>query len=163
MIWLKNFFSESKAAITINAQIRQIDPHFSPSSSSYNSSEHPLQCLYCSVIVPDRAIYQKHLLHYHPECNSFPCGFCLKSFKNKYSLRSHMINHRERRFGCVLCDSRFKLKHHLKKHMKCVHKMFQCGRCMANFLDAEELTCHMQFCSGTVWTKSKETCLIYSF
>uniref|UniRef100_W5U9V0 Gastrula zinc finger protein XlCGF26.1 n=1 Tax=Ictalurus punctatus TaxID=7998 RepID=W5U9V0_ICTPU len=106
--------------------------------------EEPLSCTYCDQTfteVPQLASHvQSHMA-------LFTCEVCRKSFKQKGTLKTHMIVHqKERPFACGYCIKRFKLKSHLKEHER-IHtgeKPFSCPVCMMSFTRSNPMKIHLR-------------------
>lgn len=106
--------------------------------------QEPLSCSYCDQTfteVPELASHvQSHMA-------LFTCDVCGKSFKQKGTLKTHMIVHqKERPFGCGYCKKRFKLKSHLKEHER-IHtgeKPFSCPVCRMSFTRSNPMKIHLR-------------------
>lgn len=104
----------------------------------------PLSCTYCDQTfteIPQLASHvQSHMA-------LFTCEVCGKSFKQKGTLKTHMIVHqKERPFGCGYCKKRFKLKSHLKEHER-IHtgeKPFSCPVCRMCFTRSNPMKIHLR-------------------
>lgn len=75
----------------------------------------------------------------------FACTRCRKVYRNKSSLRKHMVKHTgEQKFRCEICDRGFQFKSVLQVHMK-VHSrssQFKCGKCKRGFVSEAALQNH---------------------
>ncbi|GAA6093346.1 zinc finger protein 233-like [Tachysurus ichikawai] len=106
--------------------------------------QEPLSCSYCDQTfteVPELASHvQSHMA-------LFTCEVCGKSFKQKGTLKTHMIVHqKERPFGCSYCKKQFKLKCHLKEHER-IHtgeKPFSCPVCRMSFTRSNPMKIHLR-------------------
>ena len=88
----------------------------------------------------------------HSSDRSFKCKQCLKAFKTKGSLYSHMKIHGERKYKCQECGSKFYLKAKLDRHFRNVHMkpeyLFGCNICSKHFQDKDTLRKHIQTVHG---------------
>lgn len=106
--------------------------------------QEPLSCTYCDQTfteIPQLASHvQSHMALY-------TCAVCGKAFKQKGTLKTHMIVHqKERPFGCGYCKKRFKLKSHLKEHER-IHtgeKPFSCPVCRMCFTRSNPMKIHLR-------------------
>lgn len=75
----------------------------------------------------------------------FACTRCRKVYRNKSSLRKHMVKHTgEHKFRCEICDRGFQFKSVLQVHMK-VHSrssQFKCSKCKRSFISEVALQNH---------------------
>ena len=82
----------------------------------------------------------------------FKCEVCLKNFRHKRGLDSHMYNCHEvhTRLNCLECNKTFK-KSSLNQHMKEQHwtnKKFNCKMCGKHFGLERNLKSHIRNCQG---------------
>ncbi|XP_059151187.1 zinc finger E-box-binding homeobox 2-like isoform X22 [Physella acuta] len=138
-------FAESQSRKVNQVQIQNSTHNFTEASTS-ESMNQMIWCHICSLGLPSVKLYHLHMCEYHTEAMPYSCDICQKYFPTRNSFHLHMRNHRGRQFICGICEARFKLKHHLKKHMRCIHKLAQCGRCMATFNTIDEYNIHMLNC-----------------
>ncbi|XP_077969503.1 uncharacterized protein LOC120332047 [Styela clava] len=78
--------------------------------------------------------------------NPFPCSLCGNQFKNKYSLRSHMVNHhKEKQFTCKECGKIYTCQSSMYKHVKTHYRKtrYSCTKCEMLFSIKEDLQTHM--------------------
>ncbi|XP_055712575.1 piggyBac transposable element-derived protein 3-like isoform X2 [Phlebotomus papatasi] len=70
------------------------------------------------------------------------CGICGRSFKNRYTLKSHMVKHQKKKgFPCPYCTRVILQKKRLMHHVKTNH---ECSVCGAMFRMNIERTTHIQ-------------------
>lgn len=87
------------------------------------------------------------------ENNQFECQYCPASFKQRFQLNRHMMQHTgERPFKCDKCEKTFLTKSHLKRHAiihipkdQLEHK---CDRCDKVFAWASALNAHIKSHTG---------------
>ncbi|XP_061564663.1 gastrula zinc finger protein XlCGF57.1-like [Cololabis saira] len=75
-------------------------------------------CEDCGKTFRDHFSLKSHM-RVHSEEKPFGCNDCGKSFKHEHNLKIHMRIHTgEMPFGCEVCGKRFKHQHNLKTHMR---------------------------------------------
>lgn len=85
--------------------------------------------------------------------NAFACQYCPLSYKQRFQLNRHMMQHTgERPFICEVCSKTFLSKSHLKRH-SVVHLpqdqlQHKCNQCDKVFAWASTLESHMKSHSG---------------
>lgn len=106
--------------------------------------QEPLSCTYCDQTFTEVSELASHV---QSHMALFTCEICGKSFKQKGTLKTHMIVHqKERPFGCGYCKKRFKLKSHLKEHER-IHtgeKPFSCPVCRMRFTRSNPMKIHLR-------------------
>ena len=87
----------------------------------------------------------------HTGKKKFGCQDCGKTFRDQFSLKSHMRVHTgEQPFGCDVCGKSFKHEHNLKIHMR-IHTgemPFGCEVCGKRFKHQHNLKTHMRIHTG---------------
>ncbi|XP_058059276.1 zinc finger protein 845-like [Anopheles bellator] len=125
--------------------------------------EKPFQCLHCPRSFSTRVRRTLHEKREHPkrtiknknEPSAFVCPECSKSFKYRYSLRMHLLNHRgQLPFVCDVCSSGFYNVNYLTAHKARYHgpnavevalnERVSCRYCPRTFLRKCDRTCHMK-------------------
>ncbi len=89
-------------------------------SYDFGTSRRNAKCSYCNKYY-ERSRLREHQFRTH--LSKFDCDFCGTSYKRKYQLLAHILNHINARqeFPCTLCDKKFLIKHSLKLHLNSVH------------------------------------------
>ncbi|XP_041830726.1 gastrula zinc finger protein XlCGF57.1-like [Melanotaenia boesemani] len=87
----------------------------------------------------------------HTGKKKFGCLECGKTFRDQFSLKSHIRVHTgEQPFGCDVCGKRFKHQHDVKIHMR-IHTgemPFSCDVCGKRFKHQHNLKTHMRIHTG---------------
>ena len=122
-------------------------------------------------------VYEHRFFHksYHLFCNACVymkmasertfenvCRYCLKVFKNKYTLKDHIGVHTEI-FMCEVCDKRFACNNTLRKHTQEFHEegeaiSFDCSVCDVKCSNASNLSAHEKIHSKSEDTNKCEMC-----
>lgn len=109
-----------------------------------SNQQEPLSCTYCDQTFAEISQLASHV---QSHMALFTCEVCGKAFKQKGTLKTHMIVHqKERPFGCGYCKKRFKLKSHLKEHER-IHtgeKPFSCPVCRMCFTRSNPMKIHLR-------------------
>lgn len=97
-----------------------------------------ISCRSCRMVFVSRDEYVKHKLVHQ---KSFECDVCAKTFRTRFLLKSHYVQHiNEKPFLCEICSRPFARSATLQKHRftHVTEKSFvceECGKCYsANFL-----------------------------
>lgn len=83
--------------------------------------------------------------------NNYRCPFCIRDFKTKDHIVSHLRVHTgERPYPCEVCGKRYRQRIDIIRHMR-IHtgeKPFTCGLCNASFNQKSNLRSHMRIHTG---------------
>ncbi|KAI5614429.1 gastrula zinc finger protein XlCGF7.1-like [Silurus asotus] len=122
----------------------KVEPEAQAENEPASDEQEPLSCTYCDQTFTEIPQLASHV---QSHMSLFTCEVCGKSFKQKGTLKTHMIVHRkDRPFACGYCMKRFKLKSHLKEHER-IHtgeKPFSCPVCRMCFTRSNPMKIHLR-------------------
>ena len=112
------------------------------------------KCEICHHVFETEEKLHKHMEKLHSQREV--CASCGKQFKNKNSLRGHMISKHPNEcidgnlFKCTTCDRSFPHRQGLADHMDSHtnYKRHECSKCSAKFCYKSSLYRHITICGG---------------
>ncbi|XP_060766799.1 gastrula zinc finger protein XlCGF7.1-like isoform X2 [Neoarius graeffei] len=136
--------NEDSTNITVKVEPCASQAVFCPEANQARDQQEPLSCTYCDQMFTEISQLASHV---QSHMALYTCAVCGKAFKQKGTLKTHMIVHqKERPFGCGYCKKRFKLKSHLKEHER-IHtgeKPFSCPVCRMCFTRSNPMKIHLR-------------------
>ena len=132
------------------------------------SPDNSVTCDVCNKNFPSEVSLKNHQKYVHSESRNHSCPHCKARFKQKKTLRDHIvnihdINHRledyqeieeKKVIKCELCKSTFKYRKNLNSHILAKHsdydngKCFECEDCEAKFKSKRSLVAHQKLKHG---------------
>ena len=111
------------------------------------------KCPYCDFAADSEAAIERHLRKAHSEDGkAFACEHCGKSFALKANLDLHVKTHNlDKPFGCDKCDKRYKQRNSLREHVLKSHdniSKFMCSTCFEKFPSRHLLKSHERTHTG---------------
>lgn len=119
--------------------------------------EKTFECHFCKKTFAYHSVLQVHFRTAH-SVKRFECTFpmCLKSFKNKYVLNSHInaVHTKANVYNCTKCSSHFYLQSSLSRHNKSQHATERgCHLCQEKFPTLVERDQHLHTAHNVVRIK----------
>ncbi|GJQ65526.1 hypothetical protein Trydic_g7627 [Trypoxylus dichotomus] len=97
--------------------------------------------------VPRKKVHSRSLFKIHNRANQeHKCSICSRTFKLRWILNKHVINHHQKPFVCEVCGIRCSANSILIEHMR-VHtgeRPFKCETCGKAFAQRSSLTVHIR-------------------
>lgn len=116
------------------------------------SLHHAISCRDCDTEFDTELLLDDHIKETHTNKKLITCEKCGKMFRNKSSLRHHMVRHTDvQPYVCKRCDRAFKHRSSLYMHERAVHqkiKAFPCDTCNKKFALKTQLQTHMRVHTG---------------
>ena len=111
------------------------------------------KCPYCDFAADSEAAIERHLRKTHSEDGkAFACEHCGKSFALKANLDLHQKTHNlDKPFGCDKCDKTYKQRNSLREHVLKSHdniSKFMCSTCFEKFPSRHLLKSHERIHTG---------------
>ena len=111
------------------------------------------KCPYCDFAADSEAAIERHLRKTHSEDGkAFACEHCGKSFALKVNLDLHQKTHNlDKPFGCDKCDKTYKQRNSLREHVLKSHdniSKFMCSTCFEKFPSRHLLKSHERTHTG---------------
>ena len=111
------------------------------------------KCPFCDFAADSEAEIERHLRKTHSaDGKAFACEHCGKSFALKTNLELHQKTHNlDKPFGCDKCDKTYKQRNSLREHVLKSHdniSKFMCSTCLEKFPSRHLLKIHERTHSG---------------
>ena len=101
---------------------RSYDNHIKAEHITWNITEKPFKCYYCSKRFTQSYNVKLHIDTVHKKLRPYKCNYCQHSFGRKDHLNHHIdvIHKKIKKYGCEYCNRRFggstELKNHISIH-----------------------------------------------